>query len=278
MHARDTRVLILCKTSPTPSSKHSETSCVASMEEDGSLIRLFRVAFRLIDDESQFMKWRWVKAKVSCARGDNRPESHNVYSDTIKLDGVPMPAGEKGWASRRELLGRAAAFCSFRDLDRAREAKGATLGLLRPHRIVGLDITPAGQPDWTTEEIAKLRQFEGQANMFEPVQKRRVTTLKKVPFDFHHRYECEVDGELVTYRHKISDWEAGALYWRCWRSHGAGWEEPFGQKYERELPSRDLTFLMGTLHRFPDQWLIVSVFAPPKPPPAPESPQLALGL
>jgi hypothetical protein len=31
-----------------------------------------------------------------------------------------------------------------------------------------------------------------------------------------------------------------------------------------ELMSKDLSFLMGTIHRFPDQWLIVSLIYPPK--------------
>jgi hypothetical protein len=37
-----------------------------------------------------------------------------------------------------------------------------------------------------------------------------------------------------------------------------------GKKFGTALPSTELMFLMGTIHRFPDQWLIVSVFYPPK--------------
>ena len=37
----------------------------------------------------------------------------------------------------------------------------------------------------------------------------------------------------------------------------------------------DLMFLMGTIHRFPDQWLIVSLIYPPKQPPEVEN-QLSL--
>ena len=42
------RVLILCKTYPSPSAKYAETSCVAGMTEDGRLIRLYPVPFRLV--------------------------------------------------------------------------------------------------------------------------------------------------------------------------------------------------------------------------------------
>jgi hypothetical protein len=44
------------------------------------------------------------------------------------------------------------------------------------------------------------------------------------------------------------------------------------------LPSRDLMFMMGTIHRFPDQWLIVSLIYPPKPPKERPAPQPSLDL
>ena len=37
-------------------------------------------------------------------------------------------------------------------------------------------------------------------------------------------------------------------------------------KLEQELPSKDLMFLLGTIHRFPHQWLLISLIYPPKPP------------
>jgi hypothetical protein len=48
------------------------------------------------------------------------------------------------------------------------------------------------------------------------------------------------------------------------RYHGEDWQTPFRKKLDRELLQRDLMFLMGTLHRFPEQWLIVSLIYPPK--------------
>src|SRR6266581_185382 len=40
MASFETDILILCKTYPSPSGKHVETSCVAGMKPDGSLSRL----------------------------------------------------------------------------------------------------------------------------------------------------------------------------------------------------------------------------------------------
>lgn len=69
---------------------------------------------------------------------------------------------------------------------------------------------------------------------------------------------------MTSYRHKIVDWEIGALYWNVERKHGTAWEAPLRAKFEPQFASKDLMSLMGTIHRFPDQWLIVSVIYPPK--------------
>jgi hypothetical protein len=262
MPSRITRILILCKTYPSPSGKHVETSCVAGMEEGGELIRLFPVPFRLVDDERQFKKWQWIEARVEKAKNDRRPESHKVFVDTIKCEGDPLPT-KNDWETRRTELSRLQLFTDFGALDASREGQDTTLGLLRPSRVVGLDITPAA-PDWTPEEKEKLAQDLRQEGLFEAADEKKIATLRKLPFDFHYRYECVVGDLTFGYRHKIADWEAGALYWNCERSHGAHWEEPFRMKLELKLPTADLMFLMGTIHRFPDQWLIVSLIYPPK--------------
>jgi len=91
-------------------------------------------------------------------------------------------------------------------------------------------------------------------------------TLKKLPYDFHYRYECQTEAGPVEYRHKLVDWEAGALYWNVYRRDD--WQAAFRQKFLTEFADKDVLFLMGTIHRFPKQWLIVSVLYPPKLPDA----------
>ena len=111
-------------------------------------------------------------------------------------------------------------------------------------------------------EISEARNYL-LTRFFDKTDAKSIATLKKVPFDFHYRYTCGATG----YRHKIVDWEAGALYWNVRRSNGSSWEPAFRNKFEDELPTKDLMFLMGTMHRFPDQWLIASLIYPPKQPP-----------
>ncbi|HZH52324.1 MAG TPA: hypothetical protein VEZ16_10645 [Microvirga sp.] len=264
MASRQSRILILCKTYPSPSGKYSETSCVAGMEESGQLIRLFPVPFRLIGDGKQFKKWQWITARIQNARNDRRPESHNVFVDTIAFDGDPLLT-KHGWKVRREQLNKLQVFDSFAALEVARESRGVTLGLVRPPKVLGLDITAVDNPDWTGEEKNKLVQHQQQGGLFDETDVKSIATLKKLPFDFHYRYACTVDGKDYEYRHKIVDWEAGALFWNCYRDK-RNWETAFRAKLARDLPSADLMFLMGTIHRFPNQWLIVSLIYPPKQP------------
>lgn len=263
------RVLILCKTYPSPSATYSETSCVAGVTEKGEFVRLFPVPFRLIADEQQFRKWQWVTALVEKARDDHRTESHRIFVDKITCDDAPLPAGKEGWPHRMALLRNVPVHTDFAAVERSRLQSGATLALLKPHRILDLEVKATKNPDWTEDERAKLTQMQRQTSLFSDEEnQRQVALLEKIPFDFYYRYECVVDGNPVTYRHKLVDWELGALYRRLRKQHGAaGWEKPFREKYEKELPSRDLMLLLGTIHRFPDQWLAISVICPPRPQP-----------
>ncbi len=200
---------------------------------------------------------------IERAAGDRRPESHKLFVDTINFGGEPLSTA-KGWHARRDALSRLKVFHDFGALDGDRLAAGTTLGLVRPSRIVALEVTATSKPEWTEHEKAKLLQSERQGGLFNDADAKALTTLRKLPFDFHYRYVCHFDGVSREYQHKIADWEAGALYWNCRQRHGDGWEQPFRSKLESQLPAADLIVLMGTIHRFPDQWLIVSLIYPPK--------------
>jgi hypothetical protein len=206
-----------------------------------------------------FKKWQWIEAEVEKARKDHRSESHQIRVDNLRVSGVVLSTA-KDWAARRVWLDRLHLHTAFADLDEARVNRGATLGLLKPAKILSLEIEPARHANWTDDERAKLLQAQNQGSLFAEAE-QDIKMLKKVPFDFYYRY---LDPSGAEWRQKISDWEAGALYWNVVRNHGEDWHIPFRKKLGRELLKKDLMFLMGTLHRFPEQWLIVSLIYPPK--------------
>lgn len=255
-----TRLLILCKTYPSPSSGYVETSCIAGMTEAGQLIRLYPVPFRLLDEAAKFRKWQWVEVDIAKATNDHRPESYRLRADTLQPIDDPVST-RNDWADRRFWLDKLPAFQSFEELDLARTRDGVTLGLLKSQQILSLQIKPVREPEWTPEELAKLSQSQGE--LFTDPDRQSLRMLKKLRHDFYYDYRASIRPAAATHRHKIADWEAGALYWRVLQETPDDWERRFRQKLEQELPSADLMFPMGTIHRFPDQWLIVSLIYPP---------------
>lgn len=263
MASRIERILILAKTYPSPSAQHVETSCVAGITEHGSMRRLYPVPFRLIEEGQKFKKWQWIEVRVEKANKDHRPESHKLYVDTIQCKEV-IETG-KEWCNRWPWIEKANPFASFDEIEASQSESGTSLAILRPKKVIGLEIIRARNSDWTDEEREKLIKHETQGELFSPAEIKKIEhTLRKVPFDFRYKYICDTPEGEKTYSHKIVDWEAGALYWTCQKSHGANWEAPFQAKLEENLLSKDLMFLMGNQHRFQDQWLIVSLIYPPK--------------
>ena len=253
------RILIICKTYPSPSAKYAETSCIAGIDDDGKLVRLYPVPFRMLSDPRKFKKWQWIRARVERSRNDRRPESFKLLYDTIQLQGKPLST-TANWRERRSWLQKLEVFDDFQALEKARQERGVTLALLRPEKIERLDITHAKSPEWSDAEKEKLLQIHNQLKLFDSGDAQHLQLLKKLPYEFHYEYRS--GGR--TWVHKIVDWEAGALFWNVYIRHGAAWEQPFRQKMEHDLPATDFKFLMGTIHRFPDQWLIVSLLYPPR--------------
>lgn len=172
----DARILILCKTYPSPSGRYAETTCVAGMDESGKLVRLFPVPFRLIAKEHQFKKWQWISAKVEKAKADHRPESLTIKVDTI--DGGDIVLAGREWAERRRLMSPLKVYQHFDEIDAAQRATNLSLALMKPARIVGLDIETVSDPDWTEEELAKLVQEQKQGGCSTPKTSRRLELWK----------------------------------------------------------------------------------------------------
>lgn len=232
------------------------------------LRRVYPVPFRFLDGNSQFTKWEWISARLARAAADQRPESHRIDVDTVRKLSENVSSAD-GWARRLALI-EPHVFDDFGALEQRRLKTGETLGFVRPSRLVSLELTPQQNSDWTPEELEKLTQ----ERLFESVE-NRPPTLRKLGHDFHYRYECATPDGPKQYRHMITDWEAGVLYLNCVKKYGSSWEEKLRQKLEMEFAAKNLILMMGTMHRFPDQWLIIGLIYPPKQPPRK---QLALEL
>lgn len=255
-------LLILCKTYPSPSAKYIETSCVAAMNEAGILFRIYPVPFRWLKESEKFKKWQWIRARIEKTNSDKRPESYRIDVSSIQFQDKPIPT-TNNWEQRRYWLNKLPMFTDFDSLETARQSKNITLALLKPKHIERLEIKLSRNANWTEEELEKLLQSQRQGHLFEQEnEKNELKQLRKLPYDFYYHYK---DDFSEMRKHKIVDWEAGALYWNL-ANKNQDWETKFRNKYEHEFAGKDLMFLMGTIHRFPDQWLIISVIYPPKLP------------
>ncbi|EMC3961023.1 hypothetical protein VDS66_004412 [Pseudomonas aeruginosa] len=167
------------------------------MDEAGNLIRLYPVPFRLVTDDQRFSKWQWIEASIEKSSNDHRPESHKIGVDTIQPQDI-IPTS-KAWIRRREMLSKLPIYDSFEALEQARQNSNVTLGLIKPERIIGLEIRKAASESWTDEELEKLERLQRQPGLFDQDDvKASIKRLEKVPFDFYYSYESVLGNRLAN--------------------------------------------------------------------------------
>jgi hypothetical protein len=231
------------------------------------------VPYRLLEGAVRFKKWEWITARLTLPNQDHRPESRHIDIDSIERSRNIIETRRGDWIQRLRWI-QPHIVEGFEALKARRQTTGETLGFLRVSRIIELKITPATEPDWTESDKIKLTQD----GLFDSEEIKRRPPLRKLPYDFHYRYECVTPMSIEPNTHKLTDWEIGAFFWNCMKNYGQkGWEAKFRQRLENDFSSKDLLFLMGTIHRFPDQWLIVGIVYPPTPSPD-DARQLGLPL
>ncbi|NPV08074.1 MAG: hypothetical protein HPY83_08945 [Anaerolineae bacterium] len=251
------KILVLVKTYPAPSHKYIETSCIAGITAEHEWLRLYPVQFRMLD--KRFRKYQWITARIVKDPSDPRPESHKIDQDSIRLG--RQVGTRRDWAERWSLV-RPLVEPSMEDLcSRAPQGK-RSLGLVRVREFQGLEIQPEECPDWTEEELAKLRRE--QLSLFGSHQ-GQPPILEKMPYGFYYNFRCEGLG-CSGHRMKVLDWEICESYRKWRREYGGDWEKHLRQKFEAELPRRDLHLYVGTLRRFMRSWVIVGLYYPPRGP------------
>jgi len=245
--------LMLVKTYPLPSKTYGETVCCAGIDtQTGSWVRIYPVNFRSLDEFKQFKKWQFMTASWRLSSNDTRPESLKIQQDSIKI-GPWLPPGA-GWKLRRPWI-QPLVDRSIESLVEERTTTGKSLGMIRPKRIRGFKIRPAKA--WGKESVAALDQLTLGWTDADPVP----SDLEILPFDFVYTFECD-DVRCPGHEMEIFDWEAGAAYRNFRRRYPSTWKAKLTDKYERDLPSRDLHLLLGTHHKW-GNWMIVGVIAPP---------------
>lgn len=271
------KILILAKTYPNPSSKYIETTCIAGINDQGEMRRLYPVSFRFLEKNVQFKKWQWIKVDVAKATRDHRPESFKVVDrDTIEV--LERIDSQKNWVKRSiwwEKIPQAD-LCRLEDADDLKRhisnevitciSGGKTLFLIDNIELEDLEIIEQKEKDWTQEELRKLREGCDQMDMFskpETLYDIR-SPLKKLPYKFYYKYNIYANGKKFSLRSMITDWEAGAAFWNFSDLYKDGWKEKFRERFLERMKKKNMKFLMGNMHVRQGQWLIISLIYPPE--------------
>ncbi len=261
--ARKEKILVTVKAYPNPSKKYIETVCVAGVTEGGQWIRLYPIPYRALEYDQRFPNYTWIEAAVRKSR-DHRPESHYVDLETIRP--LSKVGTERGWEVRRRILSPLTSSSIEYLMDQNR-LNGTSLGLIRPKKVTRL-LMKKQPPEWSTDELAKLRQRSLLEGMDMDGTYAVVQELEKIPFRFVYEFLCQ-DARCHGHKYEVISWEMLQSY-RSWRDRYGqeGWETKFRQRYEDEFlgPACDLHFYVGTVSNHPGTWTIIGLFYPPAGP------------
>ena len=249
------KVLITVRTYPNPARKGIEVSCTAGITESGEWRRLYPIPYRFLSFDKRFRKYQWIEANARKG-SDPRPESYNVDIESIHICSEPLSTSNK-WRDRKRILSplEAPSLCHLQKAPKG--SRKPSLGFFKPKSIGALTIEKEGSPDWTLEEHQKLLQTD----LF---GKTPPHPLEKIPYRFSYKFTCD-EPNCTGHQLMCTDWEIGEAY-RKWRpSYGTRWEWAIRNRFETQMAiERDTHFFVGTLRSYPNTWIIVGLFYPPK--------------
>lgn len=202
------QVLVTVKATPQPSASYGDTSCVAGVRIDGdepTWIRLYPIAFRWLDGESQFAKYDVIELEVRRRDSDTRKESYSPAQDSWHKINHLRPG-----KSRHQVIGRLPVTTTCELMSAASADPSSTsLGLVYPADVDRLEFEP--HPKWTPEQLAKMQdRILKESTALIPMSGAIPSVLKEPAFKVRYRYRCESAG-CRGHQGRILDWELTAL-------------------------------------------------------------------
>ena len=250
-------ILIIVKTYPEISRKYTETVCTAGVLADSkTFVRLYPIRFRYLEGKMQFKKYQWIRADITKATSDPRPESYNIAPDSIELRDM-IPAG-KTWEERCSwLLNEKTVFPSVEALRVAQENDGTSLGIVKP-KIVDRIIIRQRDSKEVEEAIAKKDSVVNQLDLFE--EKKDLYIL---PVRIMIEFSCN-DSNCTGHKMSILDWEFAQLYRKVIK--GVDWQDKIKSKILDEIfaENRDTRIILGNMVSHPQTFCVLGFFWPPK--------------
>lgn len=254
--------LITVKTYPTPSTKHRETVCTAAVTHEDGWIRLYPINYRELPVNQQFSKYQLIQLRMRkhAESKDRRPESYCPDEASIQLLDTFSTVSDKAWNLRRDWL-LPTVSPSMCAIQREQEATKKSLGMFRPKEVQDLLILDT-DAEWSGKKKAEMSQMR----MFY----EKTLKLEKIPFDFKYKYRCD-DLQCTGHTQMILDWEIVELYRKLRQTHDdlSEIKLKIRKKFLSDLcgKDRDTHFFVGNHSLYPNSFMILGIFWPPRLPP-----------
>jgi hypothetical protein len=234
--------------------------CVAGFRYDTlwqpDWIRLFPFRVRDVPLNLRVHKWDVIRLLAKKNPRDGRPESYIPNMDSIQF--VTHLDSSRNWQARRALVDPNR-FETMLQVLAEHEASGISLAVVGPGQILDVEVTSRGLSE-LEEARQKAEAKAAQGDLFSLDNRE---PLEPVPFDFH--LVVQYPDEPVPRRLKIIDWEINQTF-RKYRDQ-LRYPQPELRVRDRWLndvcgAKIDPSFLLGNLHRFQDQWLLLGIVWP----------------
>lgn len=248
-------VLILVKTYPEYSTKHTETVCTAGiLAESKQLIRLYPIRYRYLEGNNKFSKYQWINVKLSKA-SDSRPESFNIYENSIRIGKIIET--EKYWNERKEwVLDEKNVYGSIEELYEIQKSSGVSLGIVKLKEFSKFRIEPK-KINEIEQALKKKNTIMNQLDMFEDKK-----DLEILPIRFVLHFRCE-GSECKGHVMSILDWEFAQLYRNV--KNDKDWETKIEKKINEICGLKKDTYLiLGNMAKRLHTFCILGFFYPPK--------------
>lgn len=266
-------ILVTAKAYPVESASYTEVVCTAGITDDGQLIRIYPVPYRILPREKQFRKYQWINIEVERrpANKDRRKESNRCNIATLELGEVL--GTEDNWERRKEaFIRKVKVYERYSDMlrDSSIDLEDfISLAVFKPATIKGISFKKLSDSELSRRDEMRGRAEEQPLLDFEDLKQYKSEPAKVVPYIFYYDF-VDIAGE--SHRCMIEDWEISMLYWN---SIGAGKDEhdavmAVKAKYEGFAKGNDVYFFMGTrmkehtVYKRRDYFSIISVFYPKK--------------
>ena len=178
-------ILITIKTYPSLSERYKELVCTAGFREDGTMVRIYPVPYRQLDDYKKYRKYQWITIDVKRRTKDFRPESYSPV-DIDKYFVMGPVIDSKHWDERERIVLKHVYHNMSLLIEEAKDAdKRTSLAVVKPKEVIDF-YWEDDTRDWDKAKLAKVKANASQKSLFESNVDDDFKIVRKLPYKFKY--------------------------------------------------------------------------------------------